>query len=105
MDRANVPYFATYCTHIPELMNKVLPGEQNFSERGKLGRCKLLSQKDSREGGRGKCKAGDSIKVFSPFLQNSGVGPRVVRQSYLGEPMFVCELLFLHKFIGIFIRA
>ena len=58
IDRAKAPYLATYCTHIPELMNKVLRGEQNFSEQGKLGRCKLLSQKDSREERRENAKRG-----------------------------------------------
>ena len=65
----------------------------------------VVVSKGLQGGRKGKCKARDSIKVFSPFLQNSGVGPRVVGQSYLGEPMFICELYFLHKFIGIFIRA
>ena len=40
------------------------------------------------EGGRGKMQS-DSIKVFSPFLQNSGVGHG---KRYLGQPMFIIGL-------------
>ena len=67
-------------------MNKVLPGEQNFSERARAVQVVVSKGLVGGRKGRGKCKAGDSIKVFSPFLQNSCVGPRV-GQSYLDAPM------------------